>query len=124
MLEATAVTPEGRITPECPGIWSDSHIAPMKRIVDFMIGQGAKVGIQLAHAGRKANTLAPWMQKQRTRAGGVGSDSVVARDEEGGWPNDGEFVMTCTCQTWLMLDQVILGRVISHYRRHMPNRVR
>ncbi|KAG8696108.1 hypothetical protein FRC09_008728 [Ceratobasidium sp. 395] len=85
MLEATAVTPNGRITPECPGIWSDSHIAPMKRIVDFVHGQGAVVGIQLAHAGRKASTLAPWVQNRRTEAGGVGSESSVARDEEGGW---------------------------------------
>ncbi|KAF8704531.1 NADH flavin oxidoreductase, partial [Rhizoctonia solani] len=86
MLEATAVTPEGRITPECAGIWSDTHIAPIKRIVDFAHGQGTTVGIQLAHAGRKASTLAPWVQDRRHKAGGEGSKSTVAREVEGGWP--------------------------------------
>lgn len=71
MLEATAVAPEGRISPECPGIWSDTHIAPMKRIVDFIHSQGTTVGIQLAHAGRKASTLAPFVQDRREKAGGV-----------------------------------------------------
>ncbi|QRV77882.1 NADH:flavin oxidoreductase/NADH oxidase [Ceratobasidium sp. AG-Ba] len=85
MFEASAVTPEGRITPEDAGIWSDSHIPQMKRIVDFIHGQGTMVGIQLAHAGRKASTLAPWVQDRRTKAGGVGSESSIAREEEGGW---------------------------------------
>ncbi|KAF8595062.1 NADH:flavin oxidoreductase/NADH oxidase [Ceratobasidium sp. AG-I] len=85
MFEATAVSPEGRITPECAGIWSDSHIEPMRRIVEFIHGQGTKVGIQLAHAGRKASTLAPWVQDRRTKAGGEGSGSSVARNDEGGW---------------------------------------
>ncbi|KAF8738210.1 NADH flavin oxidoreductase, partial [Rhizoctonia solani] len=89
MLEATAVTPEGRITPECAGIWSDTHIAPIKRIVDFAHGQGTTVGIQLAHAGRKASTLAPWVQDRRHKAGGEGSKSTVAREVEGGWPANG-----------------------------------
>ncbi|KAB5593589.1 NADH:flavin oxidoreductase/NADH oxidase [Ceratobasidium theobromae] len=71
MLEATAVAPEGRISPECPGIWSDTHIAPMKRIVDFIHSQGTTVGIQLAHAGRKASTLAPFVQDRREKAGGI-----------------------------------------------------
>jgi len=53
MLEATAVVPEGRISPEDAGIWADSHIPQLKRIVDFAHAFGAKVGIQLAHAGRK-----------------------------------------------------------------------
>ncbi|CAE7150856.1 unnamed protein product, partial [Rhizoctonia solani] len=86
ILEATAVTPEGRITPECTGIWSDTHIAPMKRVVDFAHGQGTAIGIQLAHAGRKASTLAPWVQARREHAAGQGSESVVAREVEGGWP--------------------------------------
>lgn len=88
MFEATAVAPEGRITPECTGIWSDSHIEPMRRIVEFIHGQGTKVGIQLAHAGRKASTLAPWVQDRRTKAGGEGSKSSIARNEEGGWPEN------------------------------------
>ncbi|KAG9088658.1 hypothetical protein FRC06_001934 [Ceratobasidium sp. 370] len=88
ILEATAVSPNGRFTPECPGIWSDTHIPPMKRIVDFVHGQGAAIGIQLGHAGRKASTLAPWVQARRKKAGRAGSERVVARDEEGGWTKD------------------------------------
>jgi 2,4-dienoyl-CoA reductase-like NADH-dependent reductase (Old Yellow Enzyme family) len=60
IVEATGVKPEGRITPGCMGIWSDAHIAPLARIVDFVHSQGAKIGIQLAHAGRKASCDVPW----------------------------------------------------------------
>ncbi|MES1924776.1 NADH:flavin oxidoreductase/NADH oxidase [Salinisphaera sp. T31B1] len=60
MMEATAVTPEGRITPGDLGIWSDEHIAEFKRNADFIKAQGAAVGVQLAHAGRKASCDAPW----------------------------------------------------------------
>lgn len=57
MLEATGVTPEGRITPKCLGIWSDAHIESLKKIVNHIHNQtSSKVGIQLAHAGRKAST--------------------------------------------------------------------
>ncbi|CAE6423814.1 unnamed protein product [Rhizoctonia solani] len=88
MLEATAVAPEGRISPECPGIWSDTHIPPMKRIVDFIHGQGGTVGIQLAHAGRKASTFAPFVMERRKKYGYTGSESEVVGVEDGGWPND------------------------------------
>jgi 2,4-dienoyl-CoA reductase-like NADH-dependent reductase (Old Yellow Enzyme family) len=60
-IEATAVLPEGRITPEDAGLWKDSQIAPLKQFVDFAHSQGQKVMIQLAHAGRKASTVAPWL---------------------------------------------------------------
>ena len=56
MTEAAAVVPEGRISPEDVGIWSDDHIAPWRRIADFVRGQGAVPAMQLAHAGRKAST--------------------------------------------------------------------
>ena len=52
---------EGRITPEDVGIWKDSHVEPFRKIVEFAHGQGQKIGIQLAHAGRKASTVAPWL---------------------------------------------------------------
>jgi 2,4-dienoyl-CoA reductase-like NADH-dependent reductase (Old Yellow Enzyme family) len=58
--EATAVMPEGRISPEDLGLWEDAQIAPLARITDFIRGQGAVAGIQLAHAGRKASTARPW----------------------------------------------------------------
>jgi 2,4-dienoyl-CoA reductase-like NADH-dependent reductase (Old Yellow Enzyme family) len=60
MTEATAVTPEGRISPQDAGIWTDEQAADYARIVDFVRAQGAVHGIQLAHAGRKASTRAPW----------------------------------------------------------------
>ncbi len=60
MTEATAVTPEGRISPHDAGIWDDVQAADYRRITDFVHGQGAVAGIQLAHAGRKASTRRPW----------------------------------------------------------------
>ncbi|WP_372088798.1 NADH:flavin oxidoreductase/NADH oxidase [Tistrella mobilis] len=81
--EATGVLPEGRITPWCPGLWSDAQEAAFARVVDFVAGQGAVPAIQLAHAGRKASTDAPW------RGGGL-----LAPDQ-GGWqpvgPTDAAF---------------------------------
>jgi hypothetical protein len=53
LAEATAVEPRGRISPADTGIWSDDHIPAIKRVVDFVHSQGSKIGIQLAHAGRK-----------------------------------------------------------------------
>lgn len=58
--EATAVSPEGRISYGDLGIWEDAHIEPLKRIVDFVQSQGSNIGIQLAHAGRKASCEKPW----------------------------------------------------------------
>ncbi len=58
--EATAVTPEGRISPEDLGIWNDDQAAALQPIVDFLSRHGAAAGIQLAHAGRKASTHRPW----------------------------------------------------------------
>ena len=60
MVEATAVVPEGRISPGDSGIWSDAHAEAFKPIAKFVKEQGAVPGVQLAHAGRKASTAAPW----------------------------------------------------------------
>lgn len=60
LTEATAVAPEGRISPVDAGIWSDEHADAYRRIAAFVEGAGAVAGIQLAHAGRKASTAAPW----------------------------------------------------------------
>jgi 2,4-dienoyl-CoA reductase-like NADH-dependent reductase (Old Yellow Enzyme family) len=73
IAEATAVTPEGRISPVDLGIWKDEHIAPLARIAAFIREQGAAPGIQIAHAGRKASVRRPW------DGGGAVPDS------EGGW---------------------------------------
>ncbi len=58
--EAAAVSPEGRITPDDLGLWKDEHIQGLREIVEFAEAQGAVMGIQLAHAGRKASTTSPW----------------------------------------------------------------
>jgi 2,4-dienoyl-CoA reductase-like NADH-dependent reductase (Old Yellow Enzyme family) len=60
MVEATAISPAGRITPGDLGIWSDSHVEAFKRITAFIDSQGAIPAIQIAHAGRKASTDVPW----------------------------------------------------------------
>src|SRR3569833_4615581 len=77
MVEATAVAANGRITPEDSGIWLDAHVLPLSRHVDFALSQGQKTGIQLAHAGRKASTVAPWLSR-----------GAVATKAVGGWPDD------------------------------------
>lgn len=60
IIEATAVEPRGRISPSDLGLWSDDQIEPLAKIVKFIHSQGSKVGIQIAHAGRKAGTAPPW----------------------------------------------------------------
>ena len=60
MVEATAVEARGRISPHDMGIWKDDHVPALERIAQFVEGQGAAAGIQLAHAGRKASVMAPW----------------------------------------------------------------
>ncbi|KAJ4394498.1 NADH-dependent flavin oxidoreductase [Gnomoniopsis smithogilvyi] len=80
IVEASAVLPNGRISPEDSGLWKDSQIAPLKRITDFIHSQGHKAGIQLGHAGRKASTLAPWH--------GQRGKPHVAEPDVGGWPDN------------------------------------
>ena len=58
--EASAVTPDGRISPQDLGIYDDGHVQGLARIVHFIHGQGAPAGIQIAHAGRKGSTARPW----------------------------------------------------------------
>jgi 2,4-dienoyl-CoA reductase-like NADH-dependent reductase (Old Yellow Enzyme family) len=60
MLEAAAVTPEGRISPDDLGIWKEDHVLGVLRIAEFVHSQGARAGMQLAHAGRKASTASPF----------------------------------------------------------------
>lgn len=73
IAEATGVTPEGRISPDDLGIWNDTQAEAFERITDFISKQDSVPAIQLAHAGRKASTFAPWK----------GSGQVTI--EEGGW---------------------------------------
>jgi len=60
MTEATAVTAEGRISPQDLGLWHDAHMGALARIVRFVKGEGSAAGTQLAHAGRKGSTRRPW----------------------------------------------------------------
>jgi 2,4-dienoyl-CoA reductase-like NADH-dependent reductase (Old Yellow Enzyme family) len=73
LTEATAVLPEGRISPQDLGIWDDGHIEMLTKIVGFIHEQGSVAGMQLAHAGRKASTSRPW----------EGHNAVP--ESEGGW---------------------------------------
>jgi 2,4-dienoyl-CoA reductase-like NADH-dependent reductase (Old Yellow Enzyme family) len=81
-VEATAVQPNGRISPNCPGLWDDAQIAGLKRVFDFVRSQGALSGIQLAHAGRKSSTAAPWVSTV------LGRKSKRADKDIDGWPDD------------------------------------
>lgn len=74
LTEATAVSPEGRISPDDAGIWNDEQASAYKRITGFIKSQNSVPGIQLAHAGRKASTYSPWK--------GTGEVKI----ENGGWP--------------------------------------
>jgi 2,4-dienoyl-CoA reductase-like NADH-dependent reductase (Old Yellow Enzyme family) len=74
LLEATAVAPEGRISPADLGLWSDDHIPSLRRLADFIQAQGAVAGIQLAHAGRKASCDV------------AANGGKPLPPEQGGWP--------------------------------------
>lgn len=73
IAEATAVAPEGRISPRCGGLWADSQIEPLARITRFLKEHNAVPGIQIAHAGRKGSAARPW----------EGDHHLT--EEEGGW---------------------------------------
>ncbi len=73
-LEASAVLPEGRISPADLGVWKDEHIPGLRRIAEFTHTQGSRAGIQLAHAGRKASTATPF-----------DAGCVLVAPAEGGW---------------------------------------
>lgn len=71
--EATSVVPEGRISPADTGLWNDEQVAAWQRITQFVHNQGAAVGVQLAHAGRKASSAPPW------------ADRRAVPESDGGW---------------------------------------
>jgi 2,4-dienoyl-CoA reductase-like NADH-dependent reductase (Old Yellow Enzyme family) len=77
IAEATAVTPEGRISPHDTGIWNDEQVAGWRRVTDFVHTQGARIGLQLAHAGRKASVYPEW--------GGLPHEKGSMPRSEGGW---------------------------------------
>lgn len=106
MQEATAVSPEGRISYGDLGLWKDEQMEKLKTIVDFLHLQGAKAGIQLAHAGRKASCEKPW-------EGG----HQIAPDDENGWETiapsgipfkDGDHAP-------IALDKIEIGRIVQNF---------
>ncbi|MEV6690679.1 NADH:flavin oxidoreductase/NADH oxidase [Micromonospora sp. NPDC051196] len=106
MTEATAVLPEGRISPQDTGIWSDQHVDAWRPVTRFLADQGAVPGVQLAHAGFKASTYRPW----DPRRGGVA-------DAEGGWmpvgPTDEPFLPEYRIPT--ALDEAGIAAVVEAF---------
>ncbi|KAI7779078.1 hypothetical protein LA080_001331 [Diaporthe eres] len=88
MVEATGVQANGRISPNCPGLWSDAQIPALRRISDFIKSQGALSAIQLAHAGRKASTCAPWVAEAQKTNDASRKVTLRASEAAGGWPGD------------------------------------
>lgn len=84
-VEASSVLPNGRLTPEDLGIWSDAHTEAFIPIVNFLKSQGSKAGIQLAHGGRKSSTLAPWLDMNTVHVDKNVKRSWAEPETEGGW---------------------------------------
>lgn len=93
-IEATGVQPNGRISPNCPGIWDDAQIEGVRKVAEFIKSQGGLTGIQLAHAGRKSSTVAPWLSSKDRKI------SVRATKEVGGWPEDVVGPMGGEAESW------------------------
>jgi len=107
ILEASAVTPQGRISPGDLGIWKDDHIDGLERIVRFVHSQGARVGIQLAHAGRKASMSIPF-----------GGERLLP-PEEGGWETIAPSAVAFS-ETYSLpqaLDQAGIDAVVQAFRQ-------
>ncbi len=107
IVEATAVQAEGRITPGDLGIWKDEHIAGLERLTSFIHSQGAHVGIQLAHAGRKASMGTPWAGEQLIPVG------------QGGWVPVGPSAIAFAPKyaTPSALDQSGIDAVVEAFRQ-------
>src|ERR1700736_3226397 len=103
LTEATAVLPEGRISPQDLGIWMDDHIEPLARVVRFIHEQGSVAGMQLAHAGRKASTYAPW------------AGHGTAPESDGG-------VEQCRCPERIGFRRWLSDAASALHRRHQEHR--
>lgn len=107
LAEATAVLPEGRISPHDLGLWRDEHVEPLARVARFVRAQGAAPGLQLAHAGRKASAARPW----------DGGRPIAPAD--GGWPVVGPSALPWD-DGWpapAALDEAGIARVIEAFAR-------
>jgi 2,4-dienoyl-CoA reductase-like NADH-dependent reductase (Old Yellow Enzyme family) len=112
ILEASAVTPEGRISPGDLGIWKDGHLPALERIARFLHSQGARAGMQLAHAGRKASMTSPFLLP-------AGITDRLVPPAEGGWqpvaPSALAFSPTYAVPT--ALDQAGIDATIEAFRQ-------
>lgn len=115
LVEATAVSPEGRITPDDVGLWKDEHIAGLQRINTFLESQGAVPGVQLAHAGRKASHRSPW-----------NGGTAIAPSEESGWQTVAPSALPFTPDEPVpaALDEAGIRKVIDDYRAAAERAVR
>jgi 2,4-dienoyl-CoA reductase-like NADH-dependent reductase (Old Yellow Enzyme family) len=115
MTEASAISPIGRISPHDLGIWSDRHAEALAPIVQFVRDQGAVVGIQLAHAGRKASTHRPWDNGGRP-----------LRSDEGAWQPIGPSPVPFSesHQTPQPLDRAGIRRIIEEFRQAAARSIR
>ncbi|MEX8547446.1 MAG: NADH:flavin oxidoreductase/NADH oxidase [Mucilaginibacter sp.] len=107
ITEATAVSPEGRITPDDLGIWKDEHLTELKKIVGFIHQNGSVAGVQLAHAGRKASHQSPWK-------GGM----LIPSNEPEGWQTVAPSAIPYKegTETPMALDEAGLAKVISDFK--------
>src|SRR5215218_8409970 len=107
VVEATGVTPEGRISHGDVGLWSDEHVPGLARVADFLHAHGSAAGIQLAHAGAKASSLRPWDGTGPVTAGNarpgdatcptVSSSAVPAGP---GWPTPHALSLEELAEVW------------------------
>lgn len=105
--EATAVSPEGRITPGDLGLWDDRHVAKLKEMTGFLEKHGAVPGVQLAHAGRKAGCALPWHGGKQ-----LGLD-------EGGWQTVAPSAITFdeSERNPVSLDEEGIRKVVSDFKK-------
>ncbi len=108
ITEANAVSPEGRITYADLGIWKDEHIEKLKEITDFVHEQGAYIGTQLAHAGRKASHEKPWL----------GGGKQIPFDQPNGWKSvsASDLPFTDTEEAPVALDKAGIEKVIADFK--------
>lgn len=107
ITEATAISPEGRITPDDLGIWKDEHISELKKIVGFIHDNGSVAGVQLAHAGRKASHQSPW------KGGGR-----IASNEPQGWQTVAPSAIAYKegTEAPIALDEAGLAKVLQDFK--------
>ncbi len=114
VAEASAVEPEGRISPKDTGIWNAEQVAGWRRVTDFLHSQGATAGIQLAHAGRKASVHPEW--------GASGKGTIAP--EDGGWPTAAPSSLPFPGYgTPVALDQAGIDRIVAAFAAGARNAI-